>query len=374
MDLSNNQISKKQKSNQDDENIDQYDKDDLEQDDQTVDPDDQTVDPDDQDEQNVDPDDQDEQNVDQDDKDVLDEQYDQDETYEPKYENVDLLDSIAIARETYFFTYMDSEDEINTVNERNVLKFIYEQIANTYSDVSLLEILGHIRHYYNLTFPEHERLVALFYLSVYPQALMTDRMSAGFIRTNSQGNEVIDSYIQVSNSNLNSSSSFANLFHNLINTSNLINPDISFNIINDLNNESHLLASNSNTIRNNLDNSRGNSSLLTEIMFLSTIFNMRSNDSLLHVLNLMNNILERSEGDKETASKESIKELSAQVYSTIGLDHKEKNSDFCTICQENYSDDSQLKILPCGHFFHCDCIEPWLLNCSNLCPICRKKI
>jgi hypothetical protein len=38
------------------------------------------------------------------------------------------------------------------------------------------------------------------------------------------------------------------------------------------------------------------------------------------------------------------------------------------------NDNNQVKILSCGHFFHCTCIEPWLLNCSNLCPICRIKI
>ena len=177
----------------------------------------------------------------------------EDELYEPKYENENLLDSIAIARETYFFTYMDEneQDEINTVNERDVLKFIYEQVANTYTDVSLLEILGHIRHYYNLTYPEHQRLVALFYLSVYPQALMTDRATAGIIQTNSQGNEITNSFVQISNTNFNPSNPFASLFANLINPPNLnnhfnqsnrsnhfnplnlINPDISYNVITD---------------------------------------------------------------------------------------------------------------------------------------------
>ena len=353
MDLSNNQVSKKKKSNPDDESSESELKLELEED------------------EKEDPDEQDEQ----------EEQEVPDETYEPKYDNVDLLDTIAIARETYFFTYMDSEDEINSINERDVLKFIYEQVANTYSDVSLLEILGHIKHYYNLTFPEHERIVALFYLSFYPQAVMTDRMSAGLIGLNSEGNEVTNSFIQISgsSSNLNRSNPFANIFRNLINPSNpsnLVNPDISFNLNDGLTRQ---YLSSPNTIRYNLElqqNSREgrSSSLLNEIMFLSTVFNMRSNESLLNVLNLMNNIMDRSDEDKETASNEVIKELGTQVFSTIGLDYKEKNSDFCTICQENYSDDSNLKILPCGHFFHCDCIEPWLLNCSNLCPICRKKI
>ncbi len=335
----------------------------------------------------------------------------EDELYEPKYENENLLDSIAIARETYFFTYMDEneQDEINTVNERDVLKFIYEQVANTYTDVSLLEILGHIRHYYNLTYPEHQRLVALFYLSVYPQALMTDRATAGIIQTNSQGNEITNSFVQISNTNFNPSNPFASLFANLINPPNLnnhfnqsnrsnhfnplnlINPDISYNVITDPDDE----PTQSNrqrmtsplalgrypegidlpfTMNQNTTNSLHGSSLLSEIMFLSTVFNMRSNDSLTHILNLVNNIMEHNNEEKQTASNEDIKGLESEVYEKVGLDFKEKNSEYCTICQENYSKDSNLRILPCGHFFHCECIEPWLLNCSNLCPICRKKI
>ncbi len=367
MDLSNNQISENEKSeqnqlspNEDDVcDNDSYDNDEVYEDDDEPDSDDEQ----------------------------------EEQIYEPRYENVNLLDSIAIARETFFFNYMDENEQVETVNERDVLKFIYEQVANSYTDVSLLEILGHIRHYYNLTFPEHERTVAMFYLGVYPQALMTDRSSAGIIRTDSQGNEIVNSFVQISSpgsgfnhtNQFNSSNPFATLFNNLINRanhsnqfdpSNLINPDISYNMI--VGSDDEPTQSNRERLISPFtmgSQSIRGSSLLSEIMFLSTIFNMRSNESLLHVLNLMNNIMERTDDEeKQTATNEEIKELGTQEFSTVGLDYKEKNSEFCTICQENYSDDSNLKILPCGHFFHCECIEPWLLNCSNLCPICRKKI
>jgi len=335
MDLSNNQPSKKQKSNLDDESEDEseYESEESESCEEEVQV--------------------------------------QVQVYEPTYNNADLLDSIAIARETYFFTYMDEENEIDSVSERDVLKFIYEQIANTWTDVSLLEILGHIKHYYTITFPEHGRIVELFYLSVYPQALMTDRVSAGFVQMNSQGHEIPNSFIGVSNTNFNPSNPFASIFSNIINPPNIINPDISYNMI--VNEQNRPQLSSPNSFLLNQPSMQG-SSLLSEIMFLSTVFNMRSNESLLHILNLMNNILDRTDEEKQTADPADIKGLGTQEYSTVGLDHKDKNSEFCTICQENYSDDSQIKILPCGHFYHCECIEPWLLNCSNLCPICRKKI
>ena len=43
----------------------------------------------------------------------------------------------------------------------------------------------------------------------------------------------------------------------------------------------------------------------------------------------------------------------------------------CNICLEINNDSLRL---PCGHFFHEDCISKWLLEKSNLCPICRKEV
>jgi hypothetical protein len=272
--------------------------------------------------------------------------------------DLEILDSIAIARETYFFNYqMEEEDDDAQQDEYTVLKFIYEQIANIYTDRSLLQILRTMRHYYRLTFPEHERTFDLFYLSVYPQAVMIDQRSAGIIQINSAGREISNTYTNIWNS---------------INTNNF-SQDISLNSVN--------LGSGVWFRTNELDErpspNPGTSSLLNEIMFLSTIFNMRSNESLLHVLNLMNQVIEsgaEAADQAQTATSLQIKELGSQPYELVGTESKEKNSEYCTICQENYNSDTQVKTLPCGHFFHCECIEPWLLNCSNLCPICRKKI
>lgn len=44
----------------------------------------------------------------------------------------------------------------------------------------------------------------------------------------------------------------------------------------------------------------------------------------------------------------------------------------CVICSIEYLNDSNLRILPCRHTFHKECIDKWLLNYSNKCPICKQ--
>jgi len=327
----------------------------------------------DQEEQDKDEDKQEEQEE----QDQDEEEQDQDDQGEEddEFNREDIMDSIVIARETYIYSYIDENEDISDRNERFILKFIYEQLANIYKDESLIKLLLYIKHYYNLNYPEHDEIFNLFYISVYPQAVVTDRLTAGFIQIADNRNEMPNSFIGVNNiSNINS----------IIN--NIINPtDNQSNMMNNLFNSSNQSMSGLNTMMNSLFNrdsslnrfqnsNNYNNSLLSEISFLATIFNMQSNESVLHILNLINDISNVQE-EKQIASEFQIKELKTTSFNELEKELLDKNSDFCSICQETYdNDNNQVKILPCGHFFHCTCIEPWLLNCSNLCPICRNKI
>ncbi|RPA71985.1 hypothetical protein BJ508DRAFT_82249 [Ascobolus immersus RN42] len=55
------------------------------------------------------------------------------------------------------------------------------------------------------------------------------------------------------------------------------------------------------------------------------------------------------------------------------------NSDFlagapqtqCPVCMEEFEKGQHLRVIPCKHSFHQACIDPWLLNVSGSCPLCR---
>ncbi|TRY87705.1 hypothetical protein DNTS_018532 [Danionella cerebrum] len=47
--------------------------------------------------------------------------------------------------------------------------------------------------------------------------------------------------------------------------------------------------------------------------------------------------------------------------------------DTCAVCLEQYSNHQCLRVLPCFHEFHRDCVDPWLLL-QQTCPLCKRSI
>ncbi|KAG9655140.1 hypothetical protein KCU64_g6742, partial [Aureobasidium melanogenum] len=43
----------------------------------------------------------------------------------------------------------------------------------------------------------------------------------------------------------------------------------------------------------------------------------------------------------------------------------------CSICTDDFETGQDIRVLPCDHKFHPACIDPWLLNVSSTCPLCR---
>ncbi|PVH91680.1 hypothetical protein DM02DRAFT_331174 [Periconia macrospinosa] len=47
----------------------------------------------------------------------------------------------------------------------------------------------------------------------------------------------------------------------------------------------------------------------------------------------------------------------------------------CSICLDDFEpQECQVRELPCHHIYHADCIDPFLLNNSSLCPLCKQSV
>ncbi|KAH8703666.1 hypothetical protein BGW36DRAFT_369731 [Talaromyces proteolyticus] len=51
--------------------------------------------------------------------------------------------------------------------------------------------------------------------------------------------------------------------------------------------------------------------------------------------------------------------------------HGEPGNNVCPICTDEFVKGQDVRVLPCNHQFHPECIDPWLINVSGTCPLCR---
>ncbi|NXV08118.1 RN215 protein, partial [Cettia cetti] len=47
--------------------------------------------------------------------------------------------------------------------------------------------------------------------------------------------------------------------------------------------------------------------------------------------------------------------------------------DSCAVCLDHFHKSQWLRVLPCSHEFHRDCVDPWLLL-QQTCPLCKRNI
>ena len=95
------------------------------------------------------------------------------------------------------------------------------------------------------------------------------------------------------------------------------------------------------------------------------------NDDLENILNyIFNN--DNNRYGSPPASKNEIQKLNKYILT------KEKLNEFggentCSVCKEDFDIGNKIMDLPCNHYFHEECIMPWL-NQHDSCPICRFEL
>lgn len=52
-----------------------------------------------------------------------------------------------------------------------------------------------------------------------------------------------------------------------------------------------------------------------------------------------------------------------------GEKYKTDNGLACSVCTDDFIKGQDIRLLPCNHKFHPECIDPWLLNVSGTCPL-----
>ncbi|KAK4695200.1 hypothetical protein P7C71_g2502, partial [Lecanoromycetidae sp. Uapishka_2] len=64
----------------------------------------------------------------------------------------------------------------------------------------------------------------------------------------------------------------------------------------------------------------------------------------------------------------------AAAGTTESREGETDNGLVCSVCTEDFVKGQDVRVLPCKHKFHPECIDPWLLNVSGTCPLCRVDL
>ncbi len=145
--------------------------------------------------------------------------------------------------------------------------------------------------------------------------------------------------------------------------------------------QSDLISYFTDIINNNLNVSPVNepSQFLTSIvnhLINSTSETYQDSSTFLNINNqydnYINNILDALFQNQEIVTeKMTIEEFDRLKHSEYKI-HGSDDNHQCTICMEHFDENEKITTLPCKHFYHTDCIKPWLLNNNVVCPLCKQ--
>ena len=84
----------------------------------------------------------------------------------------------------------------------------------------------------------------------------------------------------------------------------------------------------------------------------------------------------RENSESETPRKEeaemsgdAVKTEAAHSHTGRSGEEKSESGLTCSVCTDEFVKGQNVRVLPCNHKFHPECIDPWLLNVSGTCPL-----
>ena len=105
---------------------------------------------------------------------------------------------------------------------------------------------------------------------------------------------------------------------------------------------------------------------------LSYIFNrINSSNNVLDISYIYYDILDNN--IKNILSIDEFNKLSKKKFNNEEAIKECYNLE-CPINMKDFNNDDEIIILPCKHIFFEEAIKKWLINSSDSCPVCRKKI
>ena len=121
------------------------------------------------------------------------------------------------------------------------------------------------------------------------------------------------------------------------------------------------------------------------------LLNLRRREMMMnYLMSMLLGLRQRSELDYPNVDNMSYEELLAleermgNVNKGLSQDKIDKiptdkfsrykfTDDKCIICQYEFQSSEKIKVLPCKHCFHPDCIDEWLKN-QKACPYCKTEV